>query len=99
MSRSAVKKNRRKSIQNRHPNRILSVPRATLELHDSDSMILNRPILDSESPIQTVPLSSGDFPGKQLLKPHRIKERTLDVIHTLSWAQHSREAANYLEKH
>ena len=41
-----------KSIQNRHPNRILSMFKATLESRDSNRTIQNRPILDSESPIQ-----------------------------------------------
>ena len=40
------------SSQNRHPNRILSMLKPTLESHDSNRTILNRPILDSESPIQ-----------------------------------------------
>ena len=53
MSRIAAKYSRRKSIQNRHPNRILSMLKvARFESHDSNRTILNCSILDSESPIQ-----------------------------------------------
>ena len=47
MSWSAAKKNRRKSIQNRHPNRMLSVLKVTLESHDS-----NRAFWIARFPIQ-----------------------------------------------
>ena len=52
MCRIAVKENRGKSIQHRHPNRILSMLTATLQSHASIHPILNRSILDSESPLQ-----------------------------------------------
>ena len=52
MSRIAVKQNRGKSIQNRHPNRSLPMLKVTLESHDSNRTIQSRPIPDSESPIQ-----------------------------------------------
>ena len=43
---------RGKSIQNRHPNRSLTMLKATLESPDSNRTFLNCPILDSESLIQ-----------------------------------------------
>ena len=48
MSRIAVKQNRGRSIQNRHPNRILSMLKGILELHDLNRTSLNRSILDSD---------------------------------------------------
>ena len=46
MSRIAVES--RKIDSEAHPNRILSMLKATVELYDSNRTILNRPILDSE---------------------------------------------------
>ena len=39
MSRIAIKQNRGKSIQDRHPNRVLSMLKAFLESHDSNRTI------------------------------------------------------------
>ena len=39
-------------LWNRHPNRSPPMLKATLESHDSNRTIQNRPIPDSESPIQ-----------------------------------------------